>query len=113
MASITVDVDVDLDQFDLEEIIDEVIQMGFSVSASPETLKKLPSWCREKIEKLVTRERPILEDMEDILECLRHGRHDQAELIAERVLHPKFSSIEHCKLKLAALSKQHGDSHLP
>ena len=107
MASVTVDVDID--EFDDDEIVIAAKERGYRVLLSKEQLDKFDKWARQQIEKheIETYEETSAEDdLSEILTCIRRGQIADAVSIIEALLFPKFKTLTECEEKYSAIKKQ-------
>jgi hypothetical protein len=98
--SVSVDVDVDISEFSDEAIVGEAIDRGYSVAASTAQIEKLKG--RRKCVPeglLVHNSNPWEMELTDIREALLERRVDDAMVILDRVLNPKFKHAKDCQEK--------------
>lgn len=102
MASVTVDVDID--EFDDDEVVSEALSRGYRVTITPEQMQKFHKWEREKIETLkaeIAEDRLADDDLAEIRDCLKRRQYADALSLVENLLFPKFNSRTECEEKYA------------
>ena len=75
MANITVDVDVDLDEFDDDELVEELEHRGYNVSKNPIEMDALDKYALDFLLDLVDKNNKDVytNRVRDKLHTLRHG----------------------------------------
>lgn len=102
MANVSVDVDVDLQEFDDDDVLRYVMEMGYAIYATPK-MAKLDHVNRmlKRLKIEVDMNAPISDDLLAVRSELLRGDPQEALALLDRALFPKFGSIADCQAKYA------------
>jgi hypothetical protein len=104
MASVTVDVDVDLCDVDDEDILRHVLEMGYAIYATPKIAGPKQDSVNRMLQRLkieVDVSPSISDDLLAVRAEMLRGDYREALALLDRALFPKFGSIEDCRAKYA------------